>query len=238
LVSGTDPDPQSPPFSGRAAVVISQAYYYVVAAVGLAFLLGGAIAALIALRRWILPLSEAAGSGSFGGPTDSNDTVRSFLGALAFAIPGALVLAWHLREARRREGAPGARASWGGVLYLHLVALISLLIALGGAVAMLHALRDSVVPFCYELPGLDLPPVEGPALGSQFEGEGSPVVDPQYPIDLNPGVLQSQEECSPSSSEALRSALDGGIVAAVAGAAWVWHLRRGRRALDGPPVEG
>jgi hypothetical protein len=236
VVGGTDPDPQSPPFSGRAVVVISQAYYYVAAAVGLAFLLGGGIAALIALRKWVLPLSESAGS--FGGLSDSNDTARSFLGALAFAIPGAVVLAWHLREARRREGSRVSQASWGGVLYFYLVALIALLIALGGVVATLHSLRDSVMPLCYELPGLDVPPVEGPSLGTEFEGEGSPIVIPDVPIDVDSPLLAQEEECYPSTSEALRSALDGGIVALVAGAAWLWHLRRGRRTVDGPPVEG
>ncbi len=53
----------------------------------------------------------------------------------------------------------------------------------------------------------------------------------------DPELLRS-EECYPSTSEALRSALDGVIVASVAGAAWVWHLRRGRQAFDGPLVEG
>lgn len=233
----SEPDRQFPPFSERAAVVISQAYYYVVAAVGLAFLLGGAIAALIALRKWVLPLSEVGSSGVFGGPEDSNDTARSFLGALAFAIPGALVLAWHLREARRREGR-GARAPWGGVLYFHLVALISILIALGGVVATLHALRDAVVPLCYEIRGLDLPPVEGPVAGSGFEGEGSPIVVPELPIEVDSPLLAPREDCYPSTSEALRSALDGGIVASVAVAAWIWHLRRGRRERAGEPIEG
>lgn len=200
--------------------------------------MGGAIAALIALRKWLLPLSEVGSSGVFGGPTDSNDTGRSFLGALAFAIPGALVLAWHLREARRRERVPGARASWGGVLYFHLVALISLLIALGGVVATLHSVRDLALPLCYETPRLDGPPVEVPSLGSEFEGEGSPIVVPDLPVDLDPTLIESRKECYPSSKEALRGALDGGIVASVAGVTWVWHLRRGRRALDvGPPLE-
>ena len=225
MVGGTEPDPQSPPFSGRAVVVISQAYYYVAAAVGLAFLLGGGIAALIALRKLVLPLSESAGS--FGGLSDSNDTARSFL--------GALVLAWHLREARRREGSRVARASWGGVLYFHLVALIALLIALGGAVATLHSLRDSVMPLCYEIPGPVVPPVEGPVTGSGLEGEVSPI---DVPIEVDSPLLAQQEECYPSTSEALRSALDAGIVAVVAGAAWLWHLRRGRRTVDGPVVEG
>ena len=227
-MSGTEPGEQDPASSGRGAVYLSQAYYYVVAAVGLLFLLGGAIAALIALRKWVLPISEAAESGSFGTSVDRNDAARSFLGALAFAIPGALLFAWHLPEARRREGRPGSRASWGGVLYFHLVALVSLMIALGGVVAALHALRDSVVPSCYELPGIDPPLTEGPTL----EGEQSPIVEIDIPAD---SPLLESEECRPSTPEALRSALDAGIVTTVAGAAWVWHLRRGRRALDGPP---
>lgn len=215
--------------SGRGAAYISQTYYYVVAAVGLLFLLGGAIAALIALRKWVLPIPEAAeGFGSFGLP-DGNDAARSFLGALAFAIPGALLLVWHLREARRREGRPSTRASWGGVLYFHLVALVSSLVALGGVVEALHALRDAAVPSCYELPGLEAP-IEDPI----FEGEGSPIPPIELPEDFDPEVLRS-EECEPSTPEALRSALDGGIVGVVAGGVWVWHLRRGRRALDGPP---
>jgi hypothetical protein len=234
LVVGPESDPQSPPFSGRAVLVISQAYYYVAAAVGLAFLLGGGIAALIALRKWLLPISEV--SASFGGPSDSNDTARSFLGALAFAIPGALVLAWHLREARRHEGSRVSQASWGGVLYFHLVALISLLFALGGVVATLHAVRDSIMPLCYEVPGPVVPPV-APSMGSQFDGEESPIIVPDIPIDVDPPLLAPKQECYPSTSEALRSALDAGIVALVAGGAWLWHLRRGRRAVDGPPVE-
>jgi hypothetical protein len=233
-VNGPDPEPHPPSFSDRAAIVISQAYYYVVAAIGLALLLGGAIAALIALRKLILPLSEAAGSsGPFGGPADSNDTARSFLGALAFAIPGALVLAWHLREARRREDGRASRAPWGGVLYFHLVALVSILIALGGVVAALHGLRDAVVPFCYESSSF----YEGPLAGDPTFDGGSPIPPIELPADFDPELLRS-EECYPSTSEALRSALDGGIVASVAGAAWFWHLRRGRRAFDGPPLEG
>jgi uncharacterized protein DUF5671 len=231
----SEPEEQNPASSGRGATVISQAYYYVVAAVGLIFLLGGLIAALIALRKWVFPISET-GSSFYGGTVDRNDAARSFLGALAFAIPGALVLWWHLREARRREGRRVVRESWGGVLYFHLVALISLMIALGGVVAALHAVRDWALPICYAPPRAELSPVEGPLSGSGFEGEGSPIVDPQYPVDLNPGVLK--QECYPPPSEALRSVLDGVIVASVAGGTWFWHLRRGRRTLDEPPVEG
>ena len=71
LVSEPETDQQSPPFSGRGAIVISQAYYYVVAAVGLIFLLGGAIAALIALRKWVFPISEVVPPDPSAGPSDS-----------------------------------------------------------------------------------------------------------------------------------------------------------------------
>jgi hypothetical protein len=112
------------------------------------------------------------------------------------------------------------------------VALVSVVIALGGVVATLHALRDSVVPLCYETSSgfFEGPRIDDPAL----EGEVSPYPPIDLPAGFDPELLRS-EECSPSTPEALRSALDGGIVGAVAGGAWVWHLRRGRRALDGPP---
>jgi hypothetical protein len=232
----SEPNEQIPASSGRGAIVISQAYYYVVAAVGLIFLLGGLIAALIALRKWVFPISDVVPA-SYGGPVDRNDAARSFLGALAFAIPGALVLWWHLREARRREGRRASRESWGGVLYFHLVALITLMIALGGVVATLHAVRDWALPICYAPPRVELSPIESAVSGSGLAGEGSPILDPQFPVDLKPGVLK-QQECYPPSSEAIRSVVDGAIVASVAGVTWLWHLWRGRRTLDETSVEG
>lgn len=221
--------------SGRAAVVISQTYYYAVAAIGLAFLLGGTIAALIALRKWVLPVGADA-SEFFGGPADRNDAPRSFLGALAFAIPGALAFAWHLREGRRREGR-AFRASWGGVLYFHLVAFIAVLITMGGVVALLHSLRDAAVPFCYDVPGFDDPVIDIPSVAPGAEGL-SPIPPIELPEDVDAGVLFSDEECYPSTAEALRSAIDAGIVAVVAGLTWLWHLRRGRRSLEEPPRQG
>jgi hypothetical protein len=126
-----------------------------------------------------------------------------------------------------------SRASWGGVLYFHLVALISIVIALGGVVAALHGLRDAVVPLCYESPSYS----EGPLAGDPTFDEVSPIPPIELPADFDPELLRS-EECYPSTSEALRSALDAGIVTAVGAATWVWHLRRGRGTFDGPPVEG
>jgi hypothetical protein len=74
VTEGEPGDEEDPASSGRGAVYVSQAYYYVVAAVGLLFLLGGAIAALIALRKWILPISETADRSGFLGT--SVDTMR------------------------------------------------------------------------------------------------------------------------------------------------------------------
>jgi len=169
----------------------------------------------------------------FGGPADRNDAPRSLLGALAFAIPGALVLAWHLREGRRREGGV-FRAPWGGVLYFHLVAFIAVLVTMGGAVALLHSLRDAAVPLCFEEPRFDGPVVDVPSLAPGAEGL-SPIPPIELPEDVDSGSLFSSEECYPSRGEALRSALDAGIVAVVAGLTWLWHLRRGRRSLVDAP---
>jgi hypothetical protein len=236
-VNDPAPGDRSAPSTGRAAFAISQAYDYVVAAIGLAFLLGGTIAALIGARKWVLPAPEAAGSFGLSGPTDRNDAIRSLLGALAFAIPGAALFVWHFREGRRRDRRAG-HGAWGGVLYFHLVSFIAVLIALGGVVALLHSLRDAVVPFCYAIPGPEGAVVEIPSV-SPAPGDPSPIPPIEGPISV---PLRS-EECFPSSAEAVRSAIDAGIVAAVAGAAWVWHLGRGRRAVHEPdadpvPLEG
>ena len=58
----------------------------------------------------------------------------------------------------------------------------------------------------------------------------------ELPEDFDPEILRS-EECYPSTSEALRSALDAGIVTAVAGVVWLWHIRRGRRGSE-PDLAG
>lgn len=218
---------------GRGAA-IAQAYYSVVAAIGLIFVLGGTIVAFVAIRKWILPPSGDS-SEFFGPPTDSNDAVRSLLGALAFAAPGALVLVWHLREARRQAGRRVSSAWWGDTLYL--VAGIALLIALGGTVAMLHSLRDSVLPLCYESPGFEGPvvgPGIDPGIGEDLEGEVSPIPPIELPADFDPEALRSPD-CYPPASEALRGALDAGIVTSVAGAVWFWHLRRGGRRSEEDP---
>jgi len=133
------PEPH-PASSGRAAAAISQIYYYVAAAVGLAFLVGGAIAALIAVRQLAIP----------GDADTTRGSVRSLLDALAYAVPGAALFAWHIREAGRRErrGAmPGV--FWGASLYYHLVALFAVFTVLGGAIALLGSIVDVSLPNCY-----------------------------------------------------------------------------------------
>jgi len=50
--------PGPPPtgqFTGRAAYALSQLYYYLVAIVAIGFVIGGTIAALIALRQFAWP---------------------------------------------------------------------------------------------------------------------------------------------------------------------------------------
>ena len=216
-------DEPSSPFSGRAAFAISQSYYYVAAVAGVAITLGGTIAALIALRQWVLPSSD----GGFGGGVDtSRDAARTFLGALAFVVPGVFVFLLHIREARRRERAYRPGTFWGSALYFHLVALVSLLIALGGAISALHSLVDAALPYCYG------PPVAVPSIATPAPGTG-------YEVSISPEATDAlsdlQRNCYPEPSDALRSAVDATIVTVVAGAVWWWHLRRGRREFEPPP---
>ena len=141
-MSATDsPLPPGPPgaaasFSGKAAYVLSQLYYYLVAIVAIGFVIGGAIAALIALRllAWPDPGSVTRAS------------TRSLLQGLAFALPGAVSAWWHLGQARRGEGHVAAGAFWGRSLYFHGVAFIAYVVALGGVVAMLFSLIDAALP--------------------------------------------------------------------------------------------
>jgi hypothetical protein len=176
--------------SGRAAFAISQVYYYAAAVVGVGFLIGGGISALIAVRRLALP-------GEFDS---SRSAVRSILEGLAFAIPGLALTAWHVRQARRREGRVMPAVFWGASLYYHLVALLSVLTVFGGAVAGLAALVDLVRPSCFE---------SGP-----------------YPA---PVFVPGLDACYPPHATAWRSLMDALIVILVAGGIWVWHLRRGSR---------
>ena len=219
-----EPDPAArAPFSGKAAYAISQSYYYVTAVVGVALLLGGVIAALLGLRKWIFPATPDLPDSPF---LEGDEAIRSILGGLAFAIPGALAFWWHLREARRREPMAVAGVFWGSALYFHLVAFIALMIALGGAIETLHALVDVAIPLCYEAPrGLVVDPNALPSLAPEVG-----------PISSDAVLVQAIRECYPPSSVALRNMVDGLIVAGVAGATWAWHLRRGRRLT--PPSAG
>jgi hypothetical protein len=220
--------PSSPDPFGRA-------YYPVAAAIGLVFVLIGAISLLIALRQLVLPSAgEDVGAPGVFGPSmvGSNAALRSFLGAFAFALPGALVLGWHVREGRRTEGRDVSGLMWSRSLYLHLVALISLVIATGAVVALLHSLRDSVWPQCFPSffdEGTGVPP-EGlpPVVGDTVTPPPLISVEPPITIPIDPGFAP-EPNCYPESADALRSALDAGLVAVVAGGTWAWHLRRGRR---------
>jgi hypothetical protein len=118
---------------------MSQLYYYLVAIVAVGFVIGGAIAAVIALRELAFP----------DPGSQTRDSVRSLLQGLAFAGPGAAAVWWHLAQARRQEGRLAPGAFWGRSLYFHGVAFVAYLVALGGIVATLFSLVDAaLVPDC------------------------------------------------------------------------------------------
>ena len=125
--------PPASQFTGRAAYALSQLYYYLVAIVAIGFVIGGTIAALIAVRQlaWPDPLSV------------TRQSVEALLQGLAFAVPGALAAWWHLGQARKREGRVAPGASWGRSLYFHAVAFLAYVVALGGVVVTLFSLIDA-----------------------------------------------------------------------------------------------
>jgi uncharacterized membrane protein YhaH (DUF805 family) len=131
---------RAPPTAGRAAFVISQLYYYIASVIGVGFLIGGAIAALLGLRQAILPQEfETARHG-----------IHQLLEGLAIGLPGLAILVWHLREARGRESRVPREPFWGGSLYFHLVALVALGFIVGGAIALLGSLVDLTLPECFQ----------------------------------------------------------------------------------------
>ncbi len=134
--------PAEPAFTGRAAYAISQTYYYAAAAIGVAFLLGGSIAAVIGLRGLVFHLNLQL---VHQGP-------RSVLNGLAFALTGGLVAWWHLREVRARAGRAPRPVFWGGALYAHVVALFALIVAMAGAVIALMGVVSLAFPVCVSNP--------------------------------------------------------------------------------------
>jgi hypothetical protein len=182
--------------------VIAQLYYYVVAAVGVAFVLGGIIGALFGVRALILPDEFQ----------EARDAFRTMLHGLAFALPGALLLWSHLREARRREDQAVPASFWGRSLYFHLVAFVALWFAVGGVLVALNAAVEGVIPHC-------------------FQAE-RPLIEPGAPDSAESEVFPTGEECHPDPAEAGRRALDGAIFVIAAAPVWWWHLRQGRRATQ------
>ncbi len=131
-----------PAFTGRAAYAISQTYYYAAAAIGVIFLLGGSIAAVIALRGLVYHLN----------PQLVHQGPRSVLNGLAFALTGGLVAWWHLREVRTRAGDAPGPVFWGGALYAHVVALFALIVAMAGTVIVLMGVVSLAFPVCVSNP--------------------------------------------------------------------------------------
>jgi hypothetical protein len=240
LVSGPVDDRSRPDRSDPWAT----AYPAVASAIAVIFLLIAAISLLLALRKWVLPASgEGFGSGFFGSPIEGEEAaLRSLLGAGAFAVPGILVLLWHRRrDARAPSAERWDHVGWSESLFLHLVALISLVVAMGAAVAVLTSLRDSVWPQCFPaFTGggiVTAPPLDAPPISDQTVTPPPLIsIEPPISIPLDPGFAP-EPDCFPETSEALRGALDAGIVAVVAGGTWAWFIGRARRQPPPPPGE-
>jgi Domain of unknown function (DUF5671) len=141
------PSDASHQFTGKAAYALSQLYYYLVAIVAIGFVIGGTIAALIALRQLAWP-----DPGSL-----TRQSVMALLQGLAFAVPGAVAAWWHLGQARQREGRVAAGAFWGRSLYFHAVAFLAYVVALAGVVATLFSLIEAAFAAdCPQTIGRDL----------------------------------------------------------------------------------
>ncbi|MGH2724993.1 MAG: DUF5671 domain-containing protein [Actinomycetota bacterium] len=197
--------PEAGPAPGRGAYVISQLYHYVAAVIGVGLLLGGLIAFLFAVRTLVLPREFE----------EARDGLRGMLHALAFAIPGALVLWWNLREARRGEAASPPAVFWGRALYFYMVSLVALGFVLGGSVAVLSAGADAAIPHCDRA----VVPLGPPEVAEQGIAPAE--------VELEAG----ERHCFPTPREAARDALDGAIFLVAGGPVLWWHLRQGRRAV-------
>lgn len=232
-----DPDggPASPPSTDR----LRRAYLAFAGAFGVVLLLIAATSLLIALRQWLLPSSDDGFGGSFLGPATegSNAAVRSLLGAAALALPGAAIVLWHRREAGRTDRPATDPVAWGRSLFLHLVAAVTLVIAGAAAVVALQSVRDAVAARCF--PSFrDVGSPADPGAGySGGTGTAPPLTtfepplttfEPPISIPIDPGFAP-EPECYPRTGDALRNALDAGLVAGVAGATWAWHLGRTRQ---------
>lgn len=196
------------PFTGRAAYSITQVYYYAAAVVGVGFVIGGAIATLLALRRLILPKRLPG----FAVDT-TRGSVHGMLVGLAFLIPGLVCAWWHLKQAHEHEGRFHRGAFWGKALYFHLVAFISIVTVMGGAAAALANLADVALPDCITFP---TPVPLGPPGGA-----------------TPPGFVKSS--CD-QRGDAARGVADGLIVVLVAGAVFYWHIKQARKEDEGDRV--
>jgi hypothetical protein len=97
--------------------------------------IGGTIAALIALRQ-------------LAWPDPGNVTrlsVEGLLQGLAFAVPGAVAAWWHLGQAAQREGRFVPGVFWGRSLYFHGVAFVAFVIALSGVAGTLFSFVGATV---------------------------------------------------------------------------------------------
>ena len=111
------------------------------------FVIGGTIATLIALRQVAWP----------DPGIETRLSVQALLQGLAFAVPGAVAVWWHLGQARACEGSLAPGVFWGRSLYFHGVAFVTFVIALSGVAATLFSLVDAAFAAdCPSIGDLDL----------------------------------------------------------------------------------
>ncbi len=99
------------------------------------FVIGGTIAALIALRQLAWPDPGSV----------TRRSVQALLQGLAFAVPAAVAAWWHLAQARQREGQVAPGVFWGRSLYFHGVAFVAYVVAFGGVVGTLFSLVEAAL---------------------------------------------------------------------------------------------
>jgi len=198
--SGPQVWPRQTPPPGRGGWVISQLYYYLVAAGGIGLLVAGGVGVAMGVRQIITP-------GSF---ESRHNGLYHLLQSLGLLIPGAVAAVWHVREARRREGVRFSSIPWPRALYYMLASLFAVAFVYLGSVTFLRSVATAIYQQCGIGPG----------------GFAVPLPAGPLPI-VRPHIFGGP--CYPGHLDSLRQAVSAVLVTVVAGAVWLWHLAQLRR---------
>ena len=122
-----------PAGAGRGGWVISQLYYYLVAAAAVGLVVAGGIQILHGLREVVLPRAFESRHNGF----------YQMLQALALILPRWIFLGWNLQQARAREHVRLTRIAWPRALYFLLVSLFTVAFVYFGAITVLRSLLQA-----------------------------------------------------------------------------------------------